>query len=132
MGKKIYDSKHTDKKITAAQYLAEQMCTRLAAKNGKVLSNRFWFEKKWKNYFNYQCLLANKLIKLYNETSVIQAISDRSVRNVYSLALPTIGTLAEKYFKVSDRSVEKETLVKQEVETTQRKEKAKKTLLDLI
>lgn len=81
---KNFDSKFSTKKITAAQYLAELMIIRRAAKEGVKLDNSIWNDKKWKNYWLYQKTLAGNLLKLYPIGAIIQALSGE-LEWVYSL-----------------------------------------------
>lgn len=130
MSKKIYDSKYTDKKVTASQYIAEKMCERSAAKQGKVLNRSFWGDKEWLKYFRYQQGLANKLLKLYGEDVIIQVISEPRFKNVYSLNLPAITEAAMKIHGSKEIAEEKPEI--EEVKVVTRVEKKAKSLFDLI
>lgn len=128
--KKIYDSKYTTNKVTAAQYVAEQMCARSAKKQGKVLKAYFWNDKEWLNYFKYQRSLANKLLQLYGEDVIIQVISEPRFKNVYSLNLPSIAEAAQRISGSKQIAEDKEEI--QEIKVTAREEKRAKSLFDLI
>lgn len=131
MSKKIYNSSYTSKKVTAAQYIAEKMCERLAKSKGTKLPSNFWYDETWMKYFKYQTLLANKLIKMYGVEPVMQAVGDKALSWVYSLRYPGISKKAESLSnKLKDFEIEEKLIDQPKVST--RKEEIKKSLLDLI
>lgn len=62
--------------ITAAQYLAELICSRLANKEGKTLGQRFWLQPFWKREFKKQILAANSLLKTYSAKAIIKVLTE--------------------------------------------------------
>lgn len=76
-----------DKEITAAQYLAEFICERIAEKEGKRLALKFWNNKEWNKKFRLQITHANKLLKDYdnNVRCIIRALNTFQGKKVYSL-----------------------------------------------
>jgi hypothetical protein len=83
-----YPSRYGGGWITAAQYLAENMCARMARKDSKDLPPLFWNTGAWKRTFLMQLRHANGLLKLY-EVAVIVAALKRAKR-VYSLGAKMI------------------------------------------
>jgi hypothetical protein len=69
--------------ISAAQYLAEVACERIAAKDKKALPPKFWNLDSWKKIFLMQIRFANSLLKLYAPQAIVAAF--RRSKNVYSL-----------------------------------------------
>ena len=121
-----YPSKYTDREVTASQHIAEIMCERKASKDKKKLWKQFWNDKEWNNFFKRQCNLANKLLKLYGEGAIIQALG--RVKWVWSLATPAIVAEIEKIGNIDVTKHEEH--VPEQIE--QRKEVVKKSILDLI
>lgn len=80
---KTFESNYGGGLITSAQYLAEIMCVRLAAKDGITLSNKFWEQPFWKREFKKQILAANALLRRYEIRAILNAIN--SYKTVYSL-----------------------------------------------
>ncbi len=91
---KVYPSIYCDEKLTAAQYLAERMCERVAKKEGKELFPKFWSSPIWKKTFMQQLFAANSLLKLYGEAVIIKAL--RACPTVYSLRAPMLNLALEK------------------------------------
>ena len=79
MSSSKYPSRYThgDKKVTAAQYLAEVVCERQAQKDKKELPKQFWNLPHWKKRFTSQLFAARGLLKLYDEVVVIKAIKSK-------------------------------------------------------
>lgn len=127
MSKKVYDSKYTDKKVTAAQFLAELMIVRLAAKEKIKLEQKFWNDPKWSKQFKWQMTLANNLLKLYPEGAIIQAVSGKDLEWVFSL---NTKVLLKKIEAISVLQTLEEEPPK--VETTRRIDCKGQTLFDKI
>lgn len=71
-----YKSRYTDKLVTIPQYLAEQMCERIARKNKEELVYQFWNTTKWKRTFLYQLQIANGLLKIYSSEAIINVLKN--------------------------------------------------------
>lgn len=80
-----YESRYGGGHITAAQYLAELMCERIAKKNKKELVPHFWKTSLWKQTFCSQLLAANALLKLYEIKAITLALKE----NLHALSLRT-------------------------------------------
>lgn len=80
-----FKSKYTEatKEISPAQYIAEIICERIAAKDKDQLPVKFWSTEKWKKIFMRQVFAANGLLKIYHPLSVIYAL--RQNPKTYSL-----------------------------------------------
>jgi hypothetical protein len=83
--KQVYTSRYTDRKITAAQRIAEIVCEKLADKEKKVLTDKFWNKPEWEKVYKQQLYLANSLLKLYSAEAIIAALRDKRAYDVYSL-----------------------------------------------
>jgi hypothetical protein len=82
-----FQSEHgATRKLSAAQKLAEMMCERIAAKEGKGLGTRFWLEPEWSKIFNFQMSMARAVLKLYAVEAIMRAL--RANPRVYSLGAP--------------------------------------------
>lgn len=119
-----YKSRFTDhnKDLTAAQWLAEQMCERQAAAQNKRLPIKFWStDTEWNKIWVLQAIFASRLLKKYSEQAIIAAINSKRGRTVYSLAnkflIPLIETaqndLACKTDTVKEELRQKEAQVEQ-------------------
>lgn len=127
MGKKVYDSKFSDKKVTASQYVAQEMCCRKAKRDGIKLEGSFWNNPTWRKFFLYQNSLACNLLKIYHEGALIQALSLPALKWVWSLNTKQFLKALEGVERIQD-APEQEV-----IETTdKRTEVHKKTLFDLI
>lgn len=127
MGKKTYVSKFSDKKVTAAQYVAQTMCERKAFKDGIKLDGSFWNDVVWKKFFLYQVSLANNLLKIYPEGAIMQVLGMSDMKWVWSLNTKQFLNVLEKIGRIQE-APEQEI-----IETTdKRTESRKKTLFDLI
>jgi hypothetical protein len=71
--------------ITFAQYVAEQMVERAAAKHSIKLPLKFWEDKRWASQFKYQMFLANKLKTIYSKEAIVNALKAPEMKDVYSL-----------------------------------------------
>ena len=92
-----YPSRYSDdKKVTAAQYLAEFMCERQAQKNKKELPKRFWNLPHWTKKFKSQLFAAYGLLKLYDEVAIIRAVKSKEARYIYSLRAPTLDDIIKE------------------------------------
>lgn len=82
---------------TCAAYIAEMMCLRLA--NHKKISGlpfKFWNIKPWDWTFKRQMMLANKLIKEYNEALVVKCLNSIELKDIFSLTHPRVKQVLEQ------------------------------------
>lgn len=87
MSKAIYPSKYTDRKVTDAQYLADEIMERIAKKEKKVLTYRYWNDPQWKKIFLRQLAEANTLLKEVDCVAIMAFLRSVKGRNIYSLGL---------------------------------------------
>ena len=87
---------HVDKKVKAAQYLAEVVCERQAQKDKKELPKQFWNLPHWKKKFTSQLFAARGLLKLYDEAVIIKAVKSEKARYIYSLRAPTLDDIIKE------------------------------------
>lgn len=78
-----YTSKYGGEHISLPQYLAELMCERLAAKNNKTLTFKFWELPEWKKHFQFQVVMAGRLLKKFHAETILEVI--RLNKYAYSL-----------------------------------------------
>lgn len=104
---KKYQSRYGAKGyITAANFLVEEICTRIAKKEGRVLPTKFWNHPEWSKIYKAQLKHANLLL---DEVSCLQIMSFlRTFRGkqVYSLGLKKIIVEGAKKFVGNTNEVE--------------------------
>ena len=92
--KSRYKSPSTGDYCTCAQYVAEIVCSRVAEKeNVGTQAHKFWNTPKWRRMYQYQVVLANRLIKKYPEASVVKAVNSPECRRMYSLRYPSLESI---------------------------------------
>lgn len=84
--KSRYKSSYSESYITAAQYIVELVCENIALKKSTQLPYKFWNNNDWKSIFKRQLLLANGLLKIYDEQSIIKALRTYQGKKIQSLA----------------------------------------------
>jgi len=99
---KKYRSPSTGDFCTAAQYIAEIICQRIADKDKLgTLAYKFWNQDKWKKTYIRQVSLANKLVKEYGD-DFVRFIKSKSGKFVLSLGMRDIKQRFEKFRKTLD------------------------------
>lgn len=92
-----FPSKYSNgKEVTAAQYLAELICERLAKKNKKDLHYRFWLNPDWEKEYKGQIAAANKLLSNFDIKHIIAALSTFNGQKIYSLRAPHLSDMISK------------------------------------
>lgn len=131
--KKLYDSKYTDRKVTAGQYVAELMCERKAKKEKVKLQEKFWEQKEWKQFFLFQLRLANSLLKQYNETTLIQALMSADLKWCFSLKAEAVAKHLSRFasLPMTEELKAEDSETKESVKLAIRPE-TKKTLWELL
>lgn len=110
-----YPSKYSNgKEVSAAQYLAELVCERVAKKNKKDLHYRFWLNKEWEKEYKGQIAAANKLLRRYDLTFIIQALKTDKGQKIYSLRAPHLEPMIEQMESRGQK--EKETIQVKNIE----------------
>ena len=93
-----YTSPSTGEFCTCAQYVAELMCTRMAQrKNQGTQAYKFWNTDKWKKIYQFQVILANRLISKYSEIALVKAVQSRELSRAYSLRHPKVNDVVRKH-----------------------------------
>lgn len=103
--KSTYSSKYTDRKVTAAQRIAEIMCENLARKEHTALPFKFWNTPKWEKHYKVQLLAANSLLKLYCAEAIFCGLRDKRASNIYSLHAPF---LLDELFTGEQKRIDRE------------------------
>lgn len=97
----MFTSKYTDKKITAAQLIAERLCELIAAQKKTSLVQQFWQDDLWKKVFSWQVVLANRLLKKWSQQALLEALSMPENKRITSLATVRFqNTVAERQKKI--------------------------------
>lgn len=100
-----YKSPSTGDYCTAAQYIAEMMCQRMAENSNEgSLAYKFWNTEKWKNTYSQQVILANRLLNDHDERAVLRALRNYRGSKIYSLRFPALADL----IKIEQESLKKE------------------------
>ena len=95
--KSKYESPSTGEYCTSAQYMAELMCLRMAENSNEgSLGFKFWNKGKWKKTYQHQIIVANKLVKEFDESLLIQALNSREGQSIYSLRNKRLTEIAHK------------------------------------
>lgn len=75
-----YKSKYSpNAEITAAQYIAELVCTNRAENLQTSLPIKFWELKEWRGFFIAQLKYVNKLLKSFSEKAIISTIRKKKI-----------------------------------------------------
>ena len=110
--KSRYKSPSTGDYCTCAQYLAEIVCTRMAEKeNSGTQAHKFWNLPKWRKVYQYQVVLANRLLKKYPEAAVVKSVNSPECKRMYSLRFPPLENIIEKYQKIIEQNSENSTTI---------------------
>jgi len=123
--KSKYKSPSSGDYITCAQYVAEVMCTRMAEKeNVGSQAHKFWNLPKWKKHYQYQVVLANRLVKKYTEAAIVKAINSPECKRMYSLRFPPLESIIQKYQKIIEQQEENSTTIKVEENVMSRRHRS--------
>jgi len=97
-----YKSPSTGEYCTAAQYISELMCQRMAEKNNEgSLAYKFWNTKKWKRTYVNQIIKANELVEKYDERAIVKFLNSNRGKKIYSLRFPNLeNMIAEEEIKL--------------------------------
>ena len=123
--KSKYKSPSSGDYITCAQYVAEVMCTRMAEKeNVGSQAHKFWNLPKWKKHYQYQVVLANRLVKKNTEAAIVKAINSPECKRMYSLRFPPLESIIQKYQKIIEQQEENSTTIKVEENVMSRRHRS--------
>jgi len=97
MSKSTYISKYSNNRpVSAAQYITELICEKLAKIENKDLHYRFWLNKEWSTYYKNQIASAHKLLKKYPDAAIIKALTNPKASKIYSLRAPHLISIIEQ------------------------------------
>jgi hypothetical protein len=120
-----YKSPSTGDYCTCAQYVAEIVCSRVAEKeNIGTQAHKFWNTAKWRKMYQYQVVLANRLIKKYPEAAVVKAVHSPECRRMYSLRFPPLEAIIKKYQKIIEHQVQNSTTIEVRENSVSRKSRS--------
>ena len=103
-----YPSKYSNgKNVTAAQFITEIICERLAKRNKKDLHYRFWISPEWEKQYKGQIGAANKLLGKYDAKDIIDALGSRDGLKIYSLRAPHLESIIEHHIAIKPKVVTK-------------------------
>lgn len=71
------------KEVEAAQYITELVCKYRADSCAYELSDQFWKEKIWQQFFVRQIMIVHKLRKIYSDEAIISTINRCKVQTLY-------------------------------------------------
>jgi hypothetical protein len=98
-----YPSKYSNgKTVSAAQYIAEIVCERIAKKQNRDLHYRFWVNEEWAKEYKGQLAASYKLLKQYDAKAIINALQTSGGRKIYSLRAPHLSAMIDKEQKILD------------------------------
>lgn len=91
--------------VSAAQYLAENMCDRKARSKGTALPARFWKVDGsiWKREFLQQVRHANALLKAYSVEAIIRALRTKEGKRIYSFGATWLDPIIKAEQEALDR-----------------------------
>ena len=93
---KKYPSKYSNgKTVSAAQYITEIICEKMAKKNKQNLHYRFWLSPEWEKFYKNQIASAYKLLKQYPDTAIVRGLNNPKAEKIYSLRAPHLPAIIE-------------------------------------
>lgn len=92
-----FESKRGGGFLSAAQFLTETLMIQAAARRQRVLPDKFWNMREWKQHYIQQIQIANQLLKIYSVRSILAALRDQRCHNVYSFKAPWLDEVIQEY-----------------------------------
>ena len=100
---KKYPSKYSNgKEVSAAQYISEMICERVAKRQKKDLHYRFWLSPEWEKEYKGQIAAANKLLKQFDYKAIVDGLLSTAGQKIYSLRAPHLIDIIDKAQKNLD------------------------------
>jgi hypothetical protein len=130
-----YPSKYSNgKEVSAAQYIAEMICERIAKKNKKDLHYRFWISNEWEKEYKGQIGAAHKLLKQYDFKDIVKGLNSASGSKIYSLRAPHLPDIIERTKKINDNkpTVEPKTIQRNLLDKGKTEVKTKNSIIDKL
>jgi len=87
-------------------------------------AHKFWNLPKWKKHYQYQVVLANRLVKKYTEAAIVKAINSPECKRMYSLRFPPLESIIQKYQKIIEQQEENSTTIKVEENVMSRRHRS--------
>ena len=107
-----YPSKYSNgKEVTAAQYIVEIICERIAKRKKKDLHYRFWLSKEWEKEYKGQIASAHKLLKKYSFSDIVDALKTTEGSKIYSLRAPHLSDIIDQTVHIKQNQPEIETKI---------------------
>jgi hypothetical protein len=119
------------KSVTAAQYIAEFICERIAKKQNKDLHFRFWLSTEWEKEYKGQIAAAHKLLKKYTYRQIIDGLLSSRGLKIYSLRAPHLDGIIQQAVK-HQKSVPPPKNIQRNLLDTGKKEINQKNILDKL
>jgi hypothetical protein len=91
-----YYSTTTHEECTVAQFLAEQIIIRRYKRKKQSLPFKFWNEVPYKSEYVKEIIAANTLLKVYNETAIVNAVMRKDAEWMTSLRIKKWITLIKE------------------------------------
>lgn len=91
-----YPSKYAEGFVTAAQYITELICEKLAKTKKKKIGLKFWENQEWATFYKQQIIVANGLLRIYSEKAIIAALNNKRAWNIYSLRAPHLDKIIQE------------------------------------
>jgi hypothetical protein len=132
--KSRYPSRYSPKGwVSGPQYITELVCEKKAQREKKELPMKFWENKDWCKYYQYQVTLANRLIKKYGEESIVAALRDKRCWSTYSLRSPFLEKIVEEKSKqVIERPENTEYNIKESEEVKHKTNNNQKSIISKL
>jgi hypothetical protein len=128
-----YPSKYSNgKEVTAAQFITEIICERIAKKNKKDLHYKFWVSKEWEKQYRGQIASAHKLLKKYDAKDIIDALKSSDGVKIYSLRAPHLCDIVDKMSARPKIKHEPKTIDRIFLDKGAQQKSLKKNILDLL
>jgi len=102
----IYQSKYTDKLVSASQILVEKLMEKIAKKDKKTLPIKFWELPQYTKVFVRHIVGANKLLKKYPVEVILKALEDPAANWILYFEHKKLPSICDKY--ASKDAVKKE------------------------
>lgn len=93
----IYQSKYTDKLVSAAQILTERLLENIARKDKTTLPYKFWELENYKKAFVRHIVGANRLLKKFKASSILLALKDKGASYIFYFENPKLIPIIKKY-----------------------------------
>jgi hypothetical protein len=130
-----YPSKYSNgKEVTAAQFITEIICERIAKRKKKDLHYRFWVSKEWAKEYRGQIGSANKLLDTYDPKDIIEALRSNKGLTIYSLRAPHLKDIIDQVVSknASKPTIEYKEVIRHQMDTGRKDLKNKSNILDKL